>query len=237
MRLLARCVARGPHAATLLVAPENLGKCSFIGHASIWQFKELRQMARKFDLRRMVFHQCHLGASDWPRPTGVLASHRLPPQTSVLGWPKFNLADDGSYTGPLGPHCHCGQRHVSMLKQGGEYKVPERSLSTAAINLLAAAVANAMADEAIQNSVHAESLLREGFDTFGALRNKDWIPETTFPADQTEDEEDLAPPSSESPGELTDNELDEQRHASQMHRELQCAEHEEVRLIIQYSIF
>ena len=35
MRLLARCAARGPHAATLLVAPENLGKCSFIGHASI----------------------------------------------------------------------------------------------------------------------------------------------------------------------------------------------------------
>ena len=222
LRLLAHCAARDANDATFMVAPESLGKCFFAAHASIWPLKELRHTASKFDPRRM---------------TRVLASHRLPPQTSALGWPKPDWTADGKDAGPLGPHCHCGRRHISRLRQRGEYKAPERSLSAAAPSLLAAAAANAMAEEATSISTQAESLLRKGFDAFGALRNNDWIPETTVPADQTEDEDDLPPPSSESLGELTENELDGQQHASRSHKRPTSVERVEVRHIIQYRSF
>ncbi len=186
----------------ILTAAEDLGKCRNSAPASLWQLHRLKRLALRRGLRRMALHQCHLGPCAWARPTGILSTHHLPPQTSRLGWPSVDWANDGKYNGPLCPACHCGRRHNCMLKRGGEYKSPARNLSSPTVNFLAAALVNASIYQAADYSTHAESLLKGGIDTYAALRERSWIPETGAPADQTEDEDDLLPPFSDSNGEL-----------------------------------
>ena len=84
--------------------------------------------------------------------------------------------------------------------------------------------------------------MRKGFDAFGVLRKKDSIPETTVPGDQTEDEADLAPPTSESGSKLAGDELDGQQQARPSRQEPLGVSSEEVRingplLLVSYSLF
>ncbi len=194
IRLVEQFANRQDGSALFMTAAEDLGKSALGCPASLWQLRGFRQIARERGLRRMAFHQCHLGESAWPRPTGVLASHALPPQTSRLGWPTVNRARDSRYSGPLGPSCRCGRVHETMLKQGGEYKSPVRSLSEPSLQMLASAAVNAAIYEAASGISAAESLLKEGVDVYEALRKHDWIPESEAPGDQTEDEDALLPP-------------------------------------------
>ncbi len=202
LKLAEQAAQRGEGSSLFFVATEDLGKARTTEPASLWQLRALRHVARAEGLRRMAFHQCHLGPSPWPRPTGVLSTHSLPAQTSRLGWPKVNLASDSRYSGPLERRCHCGQQHSSMLKRGGDYKSPARNLSTSSLRMLAAATVNSIVYEAAGTSEVAESLLKEGVDTYIALREDGWVPESQTPGDQTEDEEDLRPPGSDSGEEL-----------------------------------
>jgi hypothetical protein len=186
--------------ALFLVAAEDLGKSAFGIPASLWQLRALKKIARSRDLRRVAFHQCHLGDSDWPRPTGVLTTHVLPPRTSRLGWPTVNRARDSKYSGPLGASCQCGREHKTMLKHGGDYKSLARNLSEPSLRMLASAAINAAIYENANSSSAAESLLKEGVDVYDALRDADWVPESEVPADQTEEEEVLLPPVSSTSG-------------------------------------
>ncbi len=94
LRLAGQVAQRGGGTSLFLVTTEDLGKAGTMVPASLWQLRALRDLARSGGLRRMAFHQCHLGPSQWPRPTGVLSTHSLPAQISKLGWPKVDLASD-----------------------------------------------------------------------------------------------------------------------------------------------
>ncbi len=217
--------------ALFMTAAEDLGKSALGSPASLWQLRSLRQIARERGLRRMAFHQCHLGDSAWPRPTGVLASHALPPRTSRLGWPMVDRARDSRYSGPLGPSCRCGRVHETMLKQGGEYKSPVRNLSESSLQMLAAAAVNAAIYEEASVTSAAESLLKEGVDVYEALRNHDWVPESEAPADQTEDEDALLPPvASETEDDGASSGLDED--FGERHRDLHKSEERQRELLL-----
>ncbi len=228
IKLVEQFANRQDGSALFMVAAEDLGKVTSGTPASLWQLRGFKKIAHRRGLRRMAFHQCHLGDSAWPRPTGVLATHVLPPRTSRLGWPTVNRARDSKYSGPLGPTCQCGRLHMTMLKQGGDYKSPARNLSEPSLQMLASAAINAAIYEEASNSSAAESLLKEGVDVYEALRGGDWVPESDLPAEQTEDEEVLLPPVSSTSGdEGSTSGLDEdfgERHrdhhlAGEPHRE------------------
>ncbi len=229
IKLVEQFTDRHGGSALFMVAAEDLGKGALGTPASLWQLRGFKRIARRRGLRRMAFHQCHLGDSAWPRPTGVLATHALPPRTSRLGWPTVDRARDSKYNGPLGPSCKCGREHVTMLKKGGEYKSPIRNLSESSLQMLAAAAINAAIYEEASVSSAAERLLKEGVDVYKALRGDNWVPESEVPADQTEDEDALLPPvSSASEDEGSTSGLDEdfgERHrdlhlSGERHREL-----------------
>ncbi len=157
----------------VLTAPEDLGRVRRAFPASIWQLRRLKAMAKDRHCFRAAFHQCQFGFETFSRPTGVLSNFRLPSRTCKLGWPKHLAAHEFKYSGPLGPTCKCNRIHRSMLKDGGPYRSPERSLSEGTLRWLAATVLS----EIIQDKGVGSSRLREG--AFYTLAPPNWVPEQT----------------------------------------------------------
>ncbi len=122
------------------VAPEDLGRTREHEPASLWQLRELRELARRFNMHRVAFCQCRFGASDHPRPTGLLATPQPTSGVFKAGWPKL----DGDYFGPLPRQCGCGSKHASMLVKKGEFHTPRRMLETGTVRLLAATLASSV---------------------------------------------------------------------------------------------
>ncbi len=120
----------------IFISPEDLGPAGDDAPPSLWQLKELQQLADRFHLRRAAFCQCRHGPSKHARPTGILASHPLPPGVSKKGWPK--IAD--TYLGPLPRTCGCGRRHATMQRIKRKFNSPEGMLGGGTIKMLAAFV-------------------------------------------------------------------------------------------------
>ena len=113
-----RCVtaARALHdsgAHFLLIAPEDMGQTRE-GHlpSSIWQWPELKQLARDTGADTGAFYQCDLHTTgchqmNMARPTRVLGTTPGVRKLPNAGWPRFNK--NGGYVGPL--PSRCGHRH------------------------------------------------------------------------------------------------------------------------------
>ncbi len=189
LNLLNRSLANEPQTPIILAAPEDLGRVRRSFPASLWQLRGLRDAARAHHCYRSAFHQCQFGHENFSRPTGVLSSFRLPSRTAKLGWPRHNHSLDNVYAGPLARSCRCGRRHHSMLKAGGEYKTPHRSLSQGSLVWMAA-------------NIMQECLLRQGADSsplrmglYYRLEPTHWIPEQSdADTDATVDEDLIWPP-------------------------------------------
>ncbi len=185
----------------VLTAPEDLGRVRRAFPASIWQLRQLKDVAKRRQCLRAAFHQCQFGDETFSRPTGVLSNFRLPSRTCKLGWPRHFAAQEFKYGGPLGPHCKCHKVHQSMLKDGGAYRSPERTLSEGTLRWLAASVLS----EIIQDKGVGSSRLRDG--AFYTLAPPNWVPEQTdADSDGTLLSEDIGPVSGES-----DDSADEQQ--------------------------
>ncbi len=189
LNFVKRSLANAPQTPFVLVAPEDLGRVRRSFPASLWQLRGLRDAARAHHCYRSAFHQCQFGPEHFSRPTGALSSFRLPSRTAKLGWPQHNYSIDNVYAGPLGKSCRCGRRHHSMLKAGGEYKAPQRSLSHGSVVWMAV-------------NIVQECLLRQGVDSsplreglYYRLEPTDWIPEQPdADTDATVEEDLLWPP-------------------------------------------
>ncbi len=116
-----------------LISPEDLGPVGDDAPPSLWQLKELQQLAERFQLHRAAFCQCRHAPSKHARPTGILASHPLPPGVSKKGWPKIS----DSYLGPLPRTCGCGRRHASMQRIKRKFNSPEGMLEDGTVKMLA----------------------------------------------------------------------------------------------------
>jgi hypothetical protein len=109
--------ARGNDLLTMaMLFPEDRGAGANGEPASIWQLQELRDWARRLDLRRGAFNQCEVGTASTPRPLGLLFHPERagdPPKGSPLraGWPQFSPQPGHHYLGPLPRRCRCGRRH------------------------------------------------------------------------------------------------------------------------------
>ncbi len=155
----------------VLTAPEDLGRVRRAFPASIWQLRQLKALAKGRQCFRAAFHQCQFGDEPFSRPTGFLSNFRLPSRTCKLGWPTHSAAHEFKYSGPLGPSCKCNGSHQSMLKDGGPYRSPERSLSEGTLRWLAASVLS----EIMEDKGVGSSRLREG----GPFIR--WLHQTGFP--------------------------------------------------------
>ncbi len=131
-----KALSVNPDATVLFLAPEDRGASPLGRPASIWQLKELREWARRRELRRGAAYQCEIGASSTPRPLGILM-HRIESgdvqRRSPIkrGWPRFSPKPDGHYVGPMSRTCACNSSHAPQLSKAGDRRSIFSSLSVA----------------------------------------------------------------------------------------------------------
>ena len=85
----------------LLFHPEDFGRSTIGTPASIWQLKEVHQLAKNLALHRSAIYQCWLGPARSPSPIAMLSSMPHPLKHARRGWPTFRSCPRVDYLSPL----------------------------------------------------------------------------------------------------------------------------------------
>ena len=98
--------------------PENLGATPRGTPASIWDLREIEELAKCTGAHTAAIYQCQdptpgsdLPVASSPKPTRLMGTASILQELRFQGWPQIH--EDGTYQGPLPKYC--GHAHKSKL--------------------------------------------------------------------------------------------------------------------------